>query len=163
MRIKKPRRASLDELRITRSGETAIIENADPTVGTMNLTLGPDIHQMTNEDIFDRFIEIIDAWDQSAAEHENVVVEIAPGYPQVQYNERCDQWVPNGRVLRCIIDGTEEGDFAVYIDDKEFTLQEFGRMLLTFNGFGMRISFVEEDFIYEEPTVEVRKPDEIER
>ncbi len=160
MRIKKPRRASLDELRITRSGETAIIEHADPMVGTMSLTLGPDIHQMTNDDIFNKFNDIMDAQEQLAAEYENIVVEIPPGHPQIRYVESCDQWVPRGQVLRCIIDESEDGELAVHIDDKELSLQAFARLLLTYNGFGMRIAFVDEGDLYDEPIVEVRNTKE---
>ena len=128
-------------------------------VGTTNLTLGLEIHQMTNEDILNRFNEIMDAQEEMAAEHENIVIEIPPGHPQIQYSERCNQWTPRGQVVRCIISETEDGEFAVHIDDKELTLKEFSRMLLTYNGFGMRIAFVEEDWLYEEPIVEVRLPE----
>ena len=45
MRLKKPKRASLDQVRITRHGDgkTAIIEHADETIAGTNLTIGAAI------------------------------------------------------------------------------------------------------------------------
>ena len=40
MRLKRPRPASPDQVRITREGETAVIEYADPSVGVVNLQVG---------------------------------------------------------------------------------------------------------------------------
>ena len=54
-RIKRPRIASPDEVRITREGETAIIEFADSTIATIHLTMGPKIHGMTNAEILTLF------------------------------------------------------------------------------------------------------------
>jgi hypothetical protein len=34
---------------------------------------------------------------------------------------------------------------VVEIDDREFTLEEFGKMLVTYAGWGMRIEFVPDD------------------
>ena len=36
----------------------------------------------------------------------------------------------------------------------------FGRMLKVFAGFGMRIAFVDEDEVTEEPEIVVREPDD---
>lgn len=65
-------------------------------------------------------------------------------------------WVPRGDVLRCIVhDGGPEGEASIEIDDHEYTLQEFGKMLTTHAGWGMRICFVPDDRIGEEPKIRV--------
>ena len=103
MRMKKPRRASMDEVRITREGEFAIIENADPTVSVMHLKIGTEIRLMSDQEILDLFNDVIASQDQLRAEHENIVTEILPGRPQIKYFEDGDQWVPRGGVLRCFV------------------------------------------------------------
>ena len=49
-------------------------------------------------------------------------------------------------------------EVTIHIDDKELSLAEFGRMLTVHAGWGMRIAFVPEEFITENPKVEIRKP-----
>ena len=63
MRLKKPQKASFDQVKITREGEYAIIENADPTVSVMHLKIGTEIRQMSDQDILDLFNDVIDAQD----------------------------------------------------------------------------------------------------
>ena len=75
----------------------------------------------------------------------------------MRYFEKGCQWVPRGHVLRCLVDDSEE-QVVIEIDGREFSLAEFGRMLSTFAGWGMRICFVPEDEITKEPEIEVREP-----
>ena len=42
-------------------------------------------------------------------------------------------------MLRCVVGDDEEGRLVVGIDNNELSLQEFGRMLTTYAGWGMRI------------------------
>lgn len=51
MRLKKPVRATTDQVRITREGKAAVIERADTTVSTTHLTIGDGIEAMTDHDI----------------------------------------------------------------------------------------------------------------
>jgi hypothetical protein len=61
-------------------------------------------------------------------------------------------------VLRCIIDDAgPDGEVTIQIDDKELSLEEFGRLLRVHAGWGMRIAFVPEEFVTENPKVEIRK------
>ena len=61
-------------------------------------------------------------------------------------------------MLRCIIDdGGLDGEVTIHIDDKELSLAEFGRLLTVHAGWGMKIAFVPEEFISDNPTVKVRK------
>ena len=158
MRKKRPRVATLDEVRISRDGEDAIIEFVDSTVATMHLKLGPEVQRMTDEEILDRFNAVVLAMEQRAAEYEHVAVEVPPGSPQIKYFEPGDQWTPRGAVLRCIIDDNEDGEAVITIDDQELSMPEFGRLLTTYAGWGMRIVFVPDDEIEIPPRIEVREP-----
>ena len=150
----------MDEVRITREGEFAIIENADPTVSVMQLKIGTEIRLMSDQEILDLFNNVIASQDQLRAEHENIVTEIPPGRPQIKYFEDGDQWVPRGGVLRCFIEDNEDGEAVIHIDDHELSLRDFGRMLTVHAGWGMRIAFVDEDSVGEEPEIVVRDPPE---
>lgn len=161
MRMKRPHLASLDQVRITREGDAAVIEYADPTVATTHFTLGTDVHAMTDQEILDRFNEYIQARDQAMAEYEHIAVEIPPGRPQIEYFARGDQWTPRGDVLRCVIsDGGPDNEPIIYIDDQELSWDEFGRLLTTHAGWGMRVTFVPDDRVHENPEIEVREPKE---
>jgi len=158
-RIKKPRRASLDEVRITREGDAAIIANADPLVSAMQLRIGPQVIQMTDVEILSVFNDVMASQEQALREYDNTLVEIPVGKSQVKFAERSNQWVPEGDVLRCYIEDNEQGEAVIWIDDQELSLRDFGRMLTVHAGWGMRIAFVPEELVAEEPRIEVREPD----
>jgi hypothetical protein len=160
MRKKKLRIATLDEVRISRDGDYAIIEFRDTNVATTHLKLGPEVHEMIDQEVLDRFNEVILAQQQMAAEYQHVAVEVPPGSPQIRYAAESDQWVLRGDVLRCIVEDDEDGEAVVCIDDQELSLREFGRLLTTYAGWGMRIVFVPDDEIEKPPSIEVREPKE---
>ena len=54
MRIRKPRRASLDDVKISRDGDAAVIEFADPSVSTTHFKIGPQVRQMSDQAILAR-------------------------------------------------------------------------------------------------------------
>lgn len=159
MRMKKPRRASIHEVRITREPDGAVIEFADPKISGVHLRLGPSVIEMSDEAILEAFNETIDAGDELAAAFGNKVVEVPVGKPQIRYSPNSEQWVPRGSVLRCHIDDDERGELVVHIDEQELDLQAFGRLLGTYAGWGMRIYFVDEDAVAEAPALEVSDPD----
>ena len=160
MRKKRPRPASLDQVRITREGETAVIEYADPSVRVVNLQVGPSLAETTDAEVLELFNGMLEAQAEIAAGVDPTLTEIRPGLPQIEYNELSDQWVPRGQVVRCHIEDDEEGRPVIHVDDVELDLQAFGRMLLTFCGFGMRIAFVDEEEVTDEPEIVVREPEE---
>jgi hypothetical protein len=156
MRLKKPMRVSIDQVRITREGNDALIDHADESLSGARIT---GIASMTDAEVVETYNQILDsqwallkAWDKK-------VVEEPPGEKQIDYHENSDQWVPRGDVLRCIIDdGGPNGVVIISIDDQELSLREFGRLLSVHAGWGMRIAFVPEEFVTENPTVKIRKP-----
>ena len=158
-RMKKPHIAALDEVTITRDGDFAIIGYLDPDVGGVNLKLGPEVARMTDGEILDRHNDVLLAIQQSVASYRHEAVEIPPGYSQVSYSKQCDQWVPRGDVLRCLIH--DEGRRPVIeIDGKDYTLEEFGEMLITYSGWGMRIVFVPDHELEKTPVVVVMNPED---
>ena len=160
MRKKRPRPASPDQVRITREGETAVIEYADPSIRVVNLRVGPSLAEMTDAKVLELFNEMLEAQAEIAEGVDPTLTEIPPGLPQIEYSERSDQWVPRGHVLRCHIEDDEEGQPVIHVDDVELDLEAFGRMLLTFCGFGMRIAFVDEEDVNDEPEIVVREPED---
>ncbi len=162
-RIKKPQHASLDEVRIERDGEYAVITFVDEAIGGMHLRLGAEVQRMSDMEILDRYNEVVTAMQAGVDAWDRTVVEIPEGKPQIEYAPSSEQWAPVGDVLRCIIDESEEGQPMIWIDDKELSWAEFGRMLLVHNGWGMRIAFVPEERVHEQPIIKVGTPDRGER
>jgi hypothetical protein len=116
---------------------------------------------MTDQEILDEHNRILRIEQQMRLEYEHIAVEIPPGCPQIKYSELCNEWTPRGDVLRCVIgDGGPGGEAVLYIDEHELSLEEFGRLLTTYAGWGMRIVFVPDDRTEEEPDIEVRDPDD---
>jgi hypothetical protein len=114
---------------------------------------------MTDAEIVDLYNDILESQHRLLAGWDKTVIEEPLAEKQLDYHENSDQWVPRGDVLRCIIDdGGPEGEVTIHIDDKELSLAEFGRMLSVHAGWGMRIAFVLEEFISDNPKVEIRKP-----
>ena len=160
MRRRRPQVASLDEVKITRDGDDAIIEYADDKVWATHFKLGPAVHHMTDQEILDRWNECVLAQEQVAAEYEHIAVEIPPGKPQIEYFDKGSQWTTRGDVLRCVIDdGGPDGEPVIHLDDHELSWEEFGRLLVTHAGWGMRVVFVPDDELHETPRIEVREPE----
>ncbi len=158
MRFKKPYIASLDQVTIKREAEYAVIDYVEPEVSSVHLKIGPEIHEMTDEEILLLHNEILETQAEMAAGYEHVAVEIPPGKPQLQWFYEGGYWTPRGDVLRCEISEDEEGETVIYIDDTELSINEFAQVLSVFNGWGMRITMVPEDELDREPEIEVSEP-----
>ena len=161
MRKFRPIITSLNEVTIKRENDTAVIQYIDPAYATTHFQIGPEVAEMTDQEIVDLSNESLRALAELARAHKHVGVEIPLGSPQIEYHDSCDQWTPRGNVLRCLIDDTEkdhEMEPVITVDDKELTWQEFGRLICTYAGWGMRIEFVPEDETHRPPQIEVREP-----
>jgi hypothetical protein len=161
---RRPHIASPDEVRITRDGDNAVIEYADPKVATTYFTIGKKkLDGMSDAQVLRMWNRHIRIRDELMAEYEHVCVEVPLGQAQVRYEERADQWVPRGDVLRgrvlgAMADEDLEETF-ITIDERDFTIREFVRMLSTFGGWGVRIAFVPDDSLHEEPEIVVKEPE----
>ena len=161
MRKRRPEVASIDQVHIRRDGDDAVIEYTDPSIATTYFRIGPALCGMTDQDVLDAFNAVLAAEAEHSEGYEHVAVEIPPGQPQILYSPPAQQWAPRGAVLRCVVDDSGPGGEAViHIDDQALTLSEFGRMLCTYAGWGMRITFVPEDALCAEPRIDVREPDD---
>ena len=159
MRKKKPIPAVIDQVRITRDGNDVIIEYADPNISGTRVTIGPRLKSMSDREIVDLFNGMMAAQRSLMQDWDKTVTEILPGRPQIEYRKDTDQWVPRGGVLRCIVDdGGADGEVTVYIDNEELSLAEFGKLLRCYAGWGMRIAFVPEERLTENPKIVVREP-----
>jgi hypothetical protein len=158
MRKKRPRVASPDEVRMTREQESVLIEFADESIASTHLTIGPAMCSMTDREVLECYNEVVRAQGYLRATYEHIAIEIPVGQPQIEYSEQCTQWTPRGDVLRCVIEDDESGDPVIQIDDQELSWEEFGGLLRTYAGWGMRIVFVPDDATHEDPVIEVREP-----
>ena len=160
MRYKKPRTATLDEVIISREGEYGVIEFREPGISGMNLKLGSKVKKMTDRQILNAFNKTVRAMEEMRKSYVHRPVEIPSGKLQIKYFEAGDQWVPRGDVLRCVIeDGGPDCEATVWIDNQELSLREFGRLLVTHAGWGMRIVFVPDDELDAMHPIEIREPD----
>lgn len=165
MRPKRPRIARLDEVNIRREGEYAIVEFRDGKIGATHIKLGPKVHKMTDDEILLLFNQTIALQIRMRDESgEYVAIEVPPGSPQVKAcPESVNGWVPRGGVLRCSLmdGGGDDGSLpTIYIDEEEFSWEDFGRMLCVYAGWGMRVVFVPDDELEMTPKVSVREPKE---
>jgi hypothetical protein len=150
--------ASLDEVTIARDGDYAWIAYKEQGIRSTRLQIGPEIAGMNDLEILELYNECLRAEAKRAAEYKHVAVEVPLGSAQIKYDARCDQWVPRGGVLRCLIQDDEHRQLVVEIDEHELSLEKFGKLLTTYAGWGMRIEFVPEDEVHRRPAREVREP-----
>jgi len=152
---KKPFVASLDQVQITRDGEDAFIEYADPDVGGTRLVIGPELEGLSNQDVLDMHNEILRATADRREAGPYIAVEIPFGQPQIEFEPEAALWSPRGDILRCTIEDPN-GELGVRIDDRILTAQEFAKMLLSYTGWSLRIALVPKDDVEQEPTVVMR-------
>lgn len=161
MRKRKPPVASLAEVTIRREGDDAIIDFRDPNIASTHFRLGPSVRRLSDQQILDRFNKVIADEQKAAGGQQHVAIEIPLGRPQIHYFAPADQWAPRGGVLRCVVDDSgPDGEAIIHVDDHALSLPEFGRMLCTYAGWGMRITFVPEEELGVAPRIEVCDPDE---
>ena len=162
LRPRAPFVAAPEQVRITRDAHGALIEYAEENVSSVHLVLSPQkMASMTDEQILDLHNRCIEAQQALADSFDWVAREVPPGTRQVRRDRRTGTLVPRGDVLRCHVTDVrdpEEGPVAIYIDDEEYSLREFGEVLSAYAGWGMRVTFVPDDEVHQEPDIEVRKP-----
>jgi len=160
--------ASPDEVRITRQpdGETALIEYADDTIGGTQLRIGPSLRTMSDAEVLAVFNKTVAAVDELRRCYKHVAIEVPIGQPQIEWHEDSQHWCPRGDVLRCLIEdggGDDGSEPVIEIDGKALSWSDFGRLLTTYAGWGMRIVFVPDDETHQKPTIQVGDPEELRR
>ena len=89
MRLKRPRPASPDQVRITREGDTAVIEYAHPSNSVVNLRVGPSLVAMSDAEALELFNDMLAAQAEIAAGVDPTLIEIQPGHPQIESLVSC--------------------------------------------------------------------------
>ena len=160
MRFKKPTRVSIDQVRITREGNDAIVDHADAGISGAHLAIGPEIAAMTDADIVDLYNDILefsasapggvgqDGRRRTAGGKTNRLSrkQRSMGAARRRTPLHHRRRRPRGRGhhpyrrSRVVAQRNSAGCSAVHA------------------GWGMRIAFVPEEFVTENPTVKVRKP-----
>ena len=161
MRKPRPLVYSLAEVIITRDETSAHIKYRDADFGATTLAIGEAVQNLTDQEILVLYNETLKAQAELAGSFKWVAVEPPLGSPQIEYHRACDQWSPCGGVLRCLIGDTlehEEHEPVIQIDDKELSWTEFGKLICSYAGWGMRIEFTPEDATHRRPKLEVRAP-----
>jgi hypothetical protein len=149
--------ATQNDVTITREGDCARIEYKEEDIPATHLEIGPEITGMSNEEILEAYNECLRNDAKLAAGRKHVAFELPLGAEQIEYFARCDQWVPRGGVLRCLIEHDEHGQVIVKIDGQNLRLKQFGKLLATYAGWGMRIEFMPGNEVPRRPVLEVRE------
>jgi hypothetical protein len=157
---KQPYIARPDEVKVIRLGDLVEIRYNEPGIPVHCLPLDPEIQHLSDAEIVELHNQCLRHQAEIAARYRHVAVEVPLGSPQIKYVPVGKQWIPRGSVLRCEIEDDEDGEIVVAIDDEDLTLKDFGELLTTYIGWGMRIEFVPTDEIHRRPRLEVREPDE---
>jgi hypothetical protein len=144
---------------MTRTEKAVTIEYADARIARTHISITDELRRMSDHQLLEWWNESVRGREELAAAYEHVAVEVPVGKPQIEYFDPGYHWTPRGDVLRCEIESGSEDDLPViHIDEHELSWQEFGRMLLTHAGWGMRIIFVPDDETHEPPRIVVREP-----
>lgn len=160
MKRKRPYQVRPGEVQLTRVGESVEIRYPEPDIPVTVFTIGPGISQMSDAEILELWNSSLRARAELAAQYGNLAVEIPLGRPQIKHHRKARQWSARGQVIRCVIDDDEDGMPVITIDDHQLSWEEFGKLVVSFAGWGMRIAFVSEDEIHRQPRIEVREPNE---
>jgi len=150
--------ARLPEVIVTRDGDFARIEYKERGIAATLLEIGPEICEMSDREIVEWHNVGLRDKARQASDKKQVAVEVPLGSAQIEYFARCDQWVPRGSVLRCLIRVDRHGQLIIRVDGRDLRLKQFGKLLTTFEGWGMRVEFVPQEEVHRRPTVEVREP-----
>lgn len=163
MSRKTPHVASPDQVRISRTGGDAIIEYADSAVPTIRLSIGPQLRQMSDDDVLELHNDAVRRMEHCESENEHVAIEIPLGRQQLRRSDPSSPLVPRGDIVRSVIDRDEAGGLAVRVDDHALSLEDLGRMLETYAGWGMRMVFVPRDEVHVDPLIDIMDPDRLEQ
>ena len=77
-----------DEVIVTRQGESAIIEYKEKGFPTTHFGIGPEINDLTDEEIVELFNDSLRAQAKFAADNKLVAVEVPLGSPQIKVSRR---------------------------------------------------------------------------
>jgi len=145
--IEYKKASSIDDLVVVEANGQAMIRHKDCQSHACLCLKLKDFDEMTADQVLHRFNAYID--DILESIETDCPIEIVDGHPQINWSKECQQWVPEGDVLRCEItwnrDAESEdgqGTVAIKIDDRVLSGKEFLDALAVHEGSGMRIEFI---------------------
>jgi len=156
----KLRIISQGEVKIRRDGDTATIDYSDPAMGAgMSLKVGPKLAKMTDLEVIEMHNDMILEMQEHREEHPFVAVEILEGKPQIEYSKQCSQWSARGDILRCYIESSEDSGHipVIEIDGQRLSWMEFGKLVSSHEGWGMRVMFLPDDEIDKTPAIAIQE------
>jgi len=148
---------------ITRNGDTAVINYSDPAMGPgTNLEVGPELSRMTDLEVVDMHNDMLRNMQDHREAHPFVAIEIPEGSPQLEYDAVRREWSTRGDVLRCRIECSDHSASlpVIDIDGKGLSWREFGVLVSTYEGWGMRVMFVPDDEINKTPSIALQESKE---
>ena len=154
---KRPYVATMEDVRITREGEDAVIAYQDPDVYVTRMKVGPAIDALTDQELLDMHNELLEAMQAGRQADPYVAVEVPPGQPQIEFDESMAHWDLRGRVLRAVVAVRDSGLY-LDVDGRLLGLEDLEKMLQTYEGWGLRIVVVPDDEIERDPTIVVKEP-----
>ena len=154
----KPFIATLADVKISRDGIFARFDYLNQgDRGSQRIEVGKDTTNMSDQELLDIHNHIAARMIESIENYEHIALEIPEGKPQIEFSKISHQWTTNGEVVRCCIgwDENDDGGPMIEVDDKKLSWQEFGALVSTYEGWGMRVTFVPDDELTKIPTVVV--------
>jgi hypothetical protein len=146
-----------NDVTIARDDHCSRIDYRVGAIPATHLEMDPKIVDLSNGEIIEEYNECLRDEAKLATERRHVAIEVPLGGTQMEYFARSDQWAPKGGVLRCLIKDDERGQVIVQIDEQELRLKQFGTLLATYTGWGMRIEFMPENEVHRRPVLQVRE------
>ena len=148
---------ALDQVHVRREGDCAHLTPADGAGGVVFKVGADRMAAMTDAEVVELYNGGVEATIEHIAANPWVAREIPSGKPQIQWLPDFHAWTTRGHVLCCLIDEEEDDPqmARVEIDGQSLSMEEFGRLLSTYVGWGMRIVFVPDDELEVEPIIEI--------
>jgi hypothetical protein len=152
--MKKRKIAFPKDVKITRDGIYAHIDFIDPSYMSRRIEIGSTLSSMTDAEILRIHNDIV--FSEQASIRQSRPTEIEDGGVQIRFDKASGSWVPESDVLRCeLTSGEEPHDLVVRIDDQDLSWAQFGRMVSSYRGWGMRVTFLPEEQLFKPPATEI--------
>jgi hypothetical protein len=160
MRSRHPYIARPEDVTITRRENEIEVRYREKDIHVHVYRLDSDTPPLSDDEVLDMHNETLRERAALAAKYKHIAVELPLNSPQIMQDRASGRWSPRGGVIRCAIDDNTKGELVFGIDKNDLTLREFGQLLETYIGWGMRIEFVPEDEMHRRPRLSVREPAE---
>jgi hypothetical protein len=150
----------LGEVRFVRNGEWLQVQYPEPDIPSYHFHLGPGLVNLTEQELVDIWNDHLRTMPSPTADYKQLAIEDPMGSPQAEAEAGSGQPVLRREVVRCAIHDNADNMPVIEIDGRKLSWEEFGKLIVTYAGWGMRIAFVPDDELHHEPETEVREPED---